>query len=152
MPTKTTAPASTVSNVIGAPATKYITPQQNSTKAAWPKSGCSARSATMIAVSAKDQVLPGGPPISWLAAISQAATTTKPGLRNSDGCTEAKPSEYQRTAPLPKSVPSTGSSASAANAARKPSVASRRTSCGDIIDRRTITAIATPPKNACRVT
>ncbi len=39
--------------------------------------------------------------------------TTKPGLRNSDGCTEAKPSEYQRTAPLPKSVPRTGRSASA---------------------------------------
>jgi hypothetical protein len=55
----------------------------------------------MVMVTASDTVLPGGPPISVEAAIIQAVKMTKTGLRNSDGCTEAKPSEYQRTAPCP---------------------------------------------------
>ena len=50
------------------------------------------------------------------AAIIQADTTRKTGFRNSDGCTEAKPSEYQRVAPLPKSVPKKGSNANATKA------------------------------------
>jgi hypothetical protein len=59
-------------------------------------------------------VRPGGPNRSNEPAISQAAISTKPGFRNSDGCRLKKPSEYQRTAPLPKSVPSQGSAIVAA--------------------------------------
>ncbi len=84
--------------------------------------------------------------------MNQAVTTTNPGLRNSDGCTEAKPSEYQRTAPLPKSVPNSGSSASASNDTANPTTANRRTSRGAIIDVSSMTAIAPPPNTACRVT
>ncbi len=40
---------------------------------------------------AKEIDLPGGLLISCEAAISQAVTMTKPGFRNSDGWTEAKP-------------------------------------------------------------
>ena len=76
----------------------------------------------------------------------------KQGLRNSDGCTEAKPSENQRTAPLPKSVPKTGSKAKAIKDKRKPSTPMRRTMSGDIIDTATMTTMATPPKKACRWT
>ena len=65
-----------------------------------------------------------------VAAMNQAAMTTKPGLRNSEGCTEAKPNEIQRTAPLPKSVPSTGNSISASIETAKPSTPSRRTCAG----------------------
>ncbi len=54
-----------------------------------------------------------------LAAISQAVRTMKPGFRNSDGCTEAKPKLNQRTAPLPKSVPNIGSSAKRCKGAQK---------------------------------
>ena len=88
----------------------------------------------------------------WLAAIIQAATTTKPGFRNSDGWIDANPSEYHRTAPLPKSVPKNGSKARATNAAMKPSTARRRTSVGDIMDVMIIAIRASPPKNACRST
>ena len=137
---------------MGAPATKYITPQPNSTRHACPKSGCRASISTMAMQSAKDHVFPGGPLISSEAAIIQAATTTNPGLRNSEGWKLAKPSEYQRTAPLPKSVPKNGSSASATKEAMNPMMASRRTRRGDIIEVRIIATTATPPKNACRST
>ena len=137
---------------IGAPATKYITPQPNSTRHACPKSGCSASIRTIATQSAKLHAVPGGPWIWWLAAIIQAATTTKPGLRNSEGWTEAKPSEYQRTAPLPKSVPKKGRSARPTKATRKPSTARRRTRVGDIIDVTIIAISASPPKKACRST
>ena len=71
-----------------------------------------------------------------------------PGFRNSDGCTEAKPKENQRTAPLPKSVPKAGSNARAMKVSRKPTTPSRRTISGVIIDTAIIAAMATPPKNA----
>ena len=90
--------------------------------------------------------------ISCAAAISQAQMMTKQGLRNSDGWTLAKPSEYQRVAPFPKSVPRTGSRASAAKAPRKPITPIRRTMSGDIMEITSITTMPTPPKKACRVT
>ena len=49
----------------------------------------------------KDIRFPGGPPTSKLEAISHAVKITKHGFRNSEGCTDANPKEYQRTAPLP---------------------------------------------------
>ena len=76
----------------------------------------------------------------------------KPGFRNSEGWNEAKPSEYQRVAPLPKSVPKKGSNANATKATTKPSTARRRTSTGDIIEVSSIAISANPPKNACRCT
>ncbi len=94
--------------------------------------------------------MPGGPATSVEAAIIQAAVTTKPGLRNSDGCTEPKPSEYHRTAPLPKSVPKIGRNPSATNETPQPITARRRTCTGVIIVVSTIAASATAPKTACR--
>jgi hypothetical protein len=41
----------------------------------------------MVMVTTSVTILPGGPPISWLAAIIQAVKITKTGLRNSEGCT-----------------------------------------------------------------
>ena len=81
-------------------------------------------------------------------AVSQAMTMMKPGLRNSEGCTEAKPRLNQRTAPLPKSVPNTGSSASAMNDNKNPSTPSRRTISGVSIDVPNIASSASPPKKA----
>ena len=152
MPASTTRPAIPTSSTKGAPATKYITPQPNSTRHACPKSGCSASINTIEIHKAKDHVLPGGPLISSAAAIIHAATTTKPGLRNSDGWKDAKPIEYQRTAPLPKSVPKNGSRASATKERRKPTIAKRRTIIGVIIDVSTIAITASTPKTACRCT
>ena len=129
-----------------------MTPQPNSTSAACPKSGCSARKPTITNASAKEIALPGGPFRSWLAEISQALRITKNGLRNSEGWTEAKPIENQRTAPLPKSVPKIGSSARAAKAPTKPSTPSRRTRWGDIIEVPSIARIASPPKAIWRWT
>ena len=140
------------SSSIGAPATKYITPQPNRTKAACPKSGCIARIRTITTASRNDQSRPGGPPRSCAAAIIHAATTIKPGLRNSDGWMEAKPSEYQRVAPFPKSVPKKGSKASPMNAITKPSTARRRTRMGLIMEVTSMATRAAPPKIACRVT
>ena len=96
--------------------------------------------------------MPGGPP-KWVdAANSHAVMTMKPGLRNSDGCTDANPSEYQRVAPLPKSVPKTGSNNNDTNAPKNPKTASRRTITGYIIDTAIITAIAVPPNTVWRIT
>ena len=99
-----------------------------------------------------EYIRPGGPPTSSPAEISQAATTTKPGLRNSEGCNDANPSEYQRTAPLPKSVPKNGKPIRAMNDTKNPITAKRRTIRGDIIETANITIIAMPPKIACLVT
>ncbi len=96
----------------------------------------------------KDQALPGGPLISSEAAIIQAEATTKPGFRNSEGCIEAKPRLYQRVAPLPKSVPRNGKSASATKATRKPITANRLTTSGDIIEVSNIARIARLPNTA----
>ena len=96
--------------------------------------------------------MPGGPFSSSLAAMNQAQTTTKQGLRNSDGCTLPKPMEYQRTAPLPKSVPKNGRKTSETSVRAKPISASRRTSTGAIIDVATSTISARTPKAACRST
>ena len=87
---------------------------------AWPKSGCIARNPTTTTASKNENNLPGGPFKSRLAAINQAATTMKPGFKNSDGCTEAKPKENHRTAPLPKSVPNIGNRISATKDTAKP--------------------------------
>ena len=59
------------SNIIGAPATKNITPHANKISEACPKSGCNASRMTKSAVSMKDHDLPGGPFKSCDAAISQ---------------------------------------------------------------------------------
>ena len=77
---------------------------------------------------------------------------TKPGLRNSDGWNEAKPRLIQRTAPLPKSVPITGSATKAAKAHRNPKTPIRRTCRGVIIEMTSAATRARPPKNAWRVT
>ncbi len=135
---------------MGAPATKYMIPQAARYRLACPKSGCSASINATITVTISDSRLPGGPPTSKEAAISQAENTRKAGFRNSDGCTEVKPREYQRTAPLPKSVPSTGSRASATKPIRNPITPSRRTARGEAIDKSTIVTSASDPKNACR--
>ena len=55
-------------------------------------------------------------------------------------------------APLPKSVPKKGKSASATKDTRNPSTASRRTTRGDIIEVINIAVSAAPPKTACRRT
>jgi branched-chain amino acid transport system permease protein len=52
------------SSRMGAPATKYITPQPKSTSAACPKSGCRASMKTMASVTTKLSRRPGGPLIS----------------------------------------------------------------------------------------
>ena len=117
---------------------------------ACPKSGCSARNATTTINTPKLINLPGGPPGSFAEAISHAEIMMKTGFRNSDGWREMKPSEYQRVAPLPKSVPKAGSNIRAAAAKKNPITPSRRTMSGDIIDVPNMTTNAMPPKNACR--
>ena len=107
----------------------------------------------MTAIASASEICrPGGPLISCEAAISQAVTTTKPGLRNSEGCTEAKPNENHRTAPLPKSVPRKGRSMSAARPATKPMTPMRRTSRGESIETPTIATRPRMPKKICRST
>ena len=122
------------------------------TSPAWPKSGCSASTAVRITATTKDIALPGGPPMSAEAAISQAAKIAKAGFRNSAGCTDTTFSEYQRTAPLPKSVPKTGSSASATTDRPKATTPQRRSLSGDIIETASSTPSATTAKAACRQT
>ena len=84
--------------------------------------------------------------------MNQAQIAIKPGLRNSDGWIEAKPSDSQRVAPLPKSVPMTGSARTVAKAPRNSSTPRRRTCTGDSMDTTSITPSAMPPKAACRET
>ena len=96
--------------------------------------------------------LPGGPPTSWLAAMNHATSATKPGLRNSDGWIEVNPRLSHRVAPLPKSVPITGSATTVRNATAKITTPSLRTCRGDIIEITSITTSATPPKIPCRLT
>ena len=100
----------------------------------------------------KDIIRPGGPFGSNDAEINQAANTTKAGLINSEGCNETNPKEYQRVAPLPKSVPSIGSMTKANRAKQKATVAQRRTVEGDIIEVMVIAIRAIAPKIACRCT
>ena len=145
-------PATPTSRNIGAPPTKYITPHAKSTRQAWPKSGWSASSRHTVAAKIAEYIRPGGPPRSCAEAISHAATTINPGLRNSDGWTEKPPSDSQRTAPLPKSVPMNGSAMMMANVTPKPSVARRRTSLGDIIEVMNMVIIASIPNWACLIT
>ena len=84
--------------------------------------------------------------------MNQAQRAMKPGLRNSDGWTEAKPRLSQRVAPLPKSVPMKGSATTVRNAPAKSTTPKRRTCTGDIIEITSITAMPMPPKTACLVT
>ena len=115
---------------------------------AWPKSGCIAKNAATTIAIANEICFPGGPLISMLEAKSHAETTINTGFRNSDGCTDVKPNEYQRTAPLPKSVPKNGSKAKATNVITNANVDRRRNNLGSIIDATSIAIKATPPKNA----
>ena len=71
---------------------------------------------------------------------------------NSEGCREIKPSEYQRVAPLPKSVPKMGNKTKASIANPNATVAQRRTVEGDIIEVMVIAIKAMAPKTACRST
>ena len=73
-------------------------------------------------------------------------------MRNSDGCTETTRSEYQRTAPLPKSVPKNGRSASATTEMPKATTPQRRSRSGDIIETTSISTSENAPKAACRQT
>ena len=73
-------------------------------------------------------------------------------MRNSAGWTETTLSEYHRTAPFPKSVPNTGSSASATTEMPKTMTPHRRSRTGDIIDTASITTSASVPNAACRQT
>ena len=119
---------------------------------AWPKSGCRARKATSTKRSPNEINLPGGPATSVEAAISHAETMTKPGLRNSDGWKDTKPNEYQRIAPLPKSVPRRGRQTKAKKATAKPITPARRIALGDRSEKPNIVAKATAPKAASRCT
>ena len=76
----------------------------------------------------------------------------KPGFTNSDGWNEAKPSEYQRIAPLPKSLPRKGSKASATKDRAKPTMPMRRTISGESIEAPIITASAMAPNCPCLIT
>lgn len=84
-PTPTTPTSIKIISNNGAPATKYIKPQDARKRDAWPKSGCKAKSATTKTQTTKDIRLPGGPLTSKLAAISHAVKITKQGFKNSDG-------------------------------------------------------------------
>src|SRR5690625_303894 len=115
-----------ISRNIGAPDAKNIAAQRLSTSMACPKSGWRARIAAIAAASRPEMSRPGGPPCSIAPAISQAAVRASAGLMNSDGCSAMKPSEYQRAAPLPKSVPNQGSAAIAMKETRNSSTPKRR--------------------------
>ncbi|CAI8242044.1 Uncharacterised protein [marine metagenome] len=68
---------------------------------------------------------------------------------NSDGCIEAKPSEYQRVAPFPKSVPKSGKNAKDTNAIPNAMVARRLIVAGANIEVMIIATRERPPKTAC---
>ncbi len=85
-------------------------------------------------------------------AISQAAMMAKAGLRNSDGCRPMTPSEYQRTAPLPKSVPNQGSAAQAASVPRNIRTPRRRIATVLIIESTPMTPRPTIANTAWRTT
>ena len=84
--------------------------------------------------------------------MNQPTSATKPGFRNSDGWIEVKPRLSQRVAPLPKSVPITGSASTVRNETAKITTPSLRTWRGDIMEITSITTSATPPKIPCRLT
>ncbi len=99
-----------------------------------------------------EMVRPGGPKRSNEPHMSQAAARTKAGFRNSEGCRLKKPSEYQRVAPLPKSVPSQGSSAVANKAAAKRIRAQRRTRLSEDMEIAASALSPTMMKTAWRTT
>ena len=85
--------------------------------------------------------------------MNHAQIATKQGLRNSEGWIDMPPgSRSQRTAPLPKSVPTKGRSTMAVIAMAKPSTPMRRTWRGEKVETTTINAIAAPPNTAWRMT
>jgi hypothetical protein len=69
----------------GMPKTSSISIQTMEMSAAWPKSGCTASSATNTANAAQAASVPGMSGRRRPSASSQAASTTKAGLANSDG-------------------------------------------------------------------
>ena len=146
------AAANATSSTIGAPEAKSIAAQTLSTSIAWPKSGCMTRSAAMPAAMRPESVRPGGPPCSMAPAISQAVVIAKAGFRNSDGCRPMTPSEYQRTAPLPKSVPNQGSAAQATAVPRNISTPRRRIATVFIIESKAMTPRPATAKTAWRTT
>ncbi len=75
------------------------------------------------------------------SAISQAATTAKNGLRNSDGCNDRNGIGSQRRAPL-ISTPTTSVAAVSSSAMAKPISAKRRTPRGESSDTVIISAAA----------
>ena len=82
-------------------------------------------------------------------AISQAVTTAKQGLRNSEGCMVPSSGKLsQRRAPL-VSKPITSVAAVSAIAPRQPSRAKRRTPFGDSSETITISDAARPRKTTC---
>ena len=87
-----------------------------------------------------------------LQVIIQPTKTIKPGFRNSEGWMDPKPSEYQRTAPLPKSVPRNGSRAMPTKEIANPRTARRRTVLGDIMVMMNMVTSASDPNIACRST
>ena len=99
--------------------------QTAATTAAMPMSGCFISIATMTRNSAVQIRFPGKPGRSLCSANSQAATTAKVGLTNSEGCNDRPGRLIQRRAPL-ISAPMRKVSASRASEIPKPIHAIRR--------------------------
>ncbi len=107
-----------------------------------PMSGCPFRIAATTknstsAIDAPHTFEPGSLP----SAISQAATTAKKGLRNSEGCSDRPGIGSQRLAPL-ISTPTTSVAAVSTSAPAKPSSAKRRTPFTDSSETPTISVAA----------
>ena len=110
--------------------------QTAATTAAMPMSGCLISIATMTRNSAVQIRLPGKRGRSFCSENSQAATTAKVGLTNSEGCSDRPGRLIQRRAPL-ISAPMTKVSASRASEIPKPINAIRRMVRGGCSETRT---------------
>ena len=84
------------------------------TTTAIPRSGCLISIARIARHSAIDTAFPGNPDFSFCFANSQAASTAKLGLTNSEGCSDKPGTLIQRLAPL-ISIPITNVIASSTN-------------------------------------
>ena len=82
------------------PAMKNRAPQTSATSMVWPKSGCSTRMPTTPISSSRQKVVAGTSNLREDSANSQETSTTKEGLRNSEGWMLTPASTIQRRAPL----------------------------------------------------
>ena len=120
------------------PTIKWIKTQQPIKTTVWPRSGCMVSKNTQMAIEKKDKINPALGLLFIFPATTQDIKTTKNGFKYSDGWIVNQLKENHRTAPLPKSVPKIGRSASAITTKKKPIMPNLRTNDKFVVDKKTI--------------